>query len=396
MMIRQAASDVDEARRECAKHRIRAAAIVAAALLAACAPLTSLPRTVAPLGVDTIWYVSARAREQGRDTRRLTDTLEYGLVRFTRNGMARELADSAKFDSATFARSLGAAARTEAPVMLYVHGYGTSLREAWVHTETVRANAETRAPWVVFAWPSNGSAVAWPKRGAVINRAYREDSAHAAASRPAFARVTRIVGGAVENNRLVVVAHSMGGQLVGEALALDTALRATLALAPLRAIAFVVPDVEAGRFADSLVPAARQSARRVVLYASSRDRLLALATFLDGHDRAGHVGDSALVRSGLETVDATHADFREGWAQRIFGMHHAIRRAVGTTFDLTHIVARELPAECRATMGIGERDARGVWRLNGGEPGRRVGTSGEGEAGSVRCPLPVVPYTLDR
>ncbi|MFN8571253.1 MAG: alpha/beta fold hydrolase [Gemmatimonadaceae bacterium] len=396
MMMQLTRGDVRLMRGESVNARARVAALIAVitlvSLFACASPAPRAPVAV-PLGVDTIWYASARARQDGHDTQRLTDILELGLVLFTRDRGGRTLIDSVLVDSATFVRSLGAAVGDDAPALLYVHGYGTSLREAWVHTQNVRANARTRAPWIAFAWPSNGSGLAWPRRGAMLDRAYREDSARAAASRPAFARVMQILGAAVPNDRLVVVAHSMGGQLVGEALATDTALRADLARVPLRAVAFVVPDVDALRFADAIVPAAQQTARRVVLYASARDRLLALATFLGHEARAGHVGDSALVRPGLETVDATHADFREGWAQRMFGLHHAMKRAVGTTFDIAHIVARGLPAECRASLGIGERDSRGVWRLNRGEPGRRGSEAAVATKGNDVCAPSVVRDT---
>src|SRR3954462_13006077 len=63
---------------------IRAAArpllgIPAAFLLLSCSG-RARPVFDIPAARDTIWYISARARDHGRDTRQLADSLEYGMV----------------------------------------------------------------------------------------------------------------------------------------------------------------------------------------------------------------------------------------------------------------------------------------------------------------------------
>ena len=332
----------------------------------------------APVAADTIFYVSTRARAEGFDTRQLADSLEFGYAVFVHRSSPAErgapeyeadivLADSALLSEGEFAAALRAHAdRRPSPddfAVFYVHGYGTSLHEAWTHTATARIRSGDSAPWVVFAWPSNGTGVTMPRRGALLDGAYQDDSVSAAASLPAFARATRAVTGAVGAGRLVLTAHSLGGQVAGEALASDTALRVTLGAAPLRAIAFIAPDVEARRFADYHVPALLPLTRRLVLYTSRRDRLLLVSRQLHGTNRAGLSASPPLVRPGLETVDTSDGVTSEGWGMRLFGTHHSIRRAVGTLVDLTRVVGPGFAASCRATLGTATLDEDGVWRL---------------------------------
>jgi hypothetical protein len=357
---------------------------LAAAAVAITAACTSLPPPAAsapPVVVDTLWYISARARAEGRDTRRLTDSLEFGIV-VTARPVGRDplvadldlaVVDSVRLSEAGFISTLAERAREVAagtpPAVLSVHGFGTSLHEAWDHGAQAQVRSRSRGPWVVFAWPSNGAGVTWPRRGQLFSRAYREDSASAVASRAAFARGARVVLDAVGGARLLVVAHSLGAQLVGEALASDSVLRARLGADPLRALAFFAPDVETNRFGDVYVPSVAPLARRVVLYAAADDRLLTMSRLVNGSDRAGlHIGRPPLVRAGLETVDVTAGLSAESWLLRVFGTHHALRRASAALFDLMHVVGGGHPAECREALGTAVPHEDGGWRLTPDAP----------------------------
>lgn len=357
-----------------------AAAFAGAVLGVGCAttPGPSLPPV--PARADTVWYVSARARVDGRDSRRLADSLEYGYVVYARRRVdpwltgrvELALADSVRQTREAFVAELRERTTSVAPpddfAVLYVHGFGTSLREAWSHAVLARIRSRSRAPWVVFCWPSNGSGVAWPRPGAIFARSYRDDSAAATASRPAFAVATRAVLEGVGGRRLLLAAHSLGAQLVGEALADDLPLRITLGADPLRTIAFIAPDVESRRFGDYVVPAVMPLARRVVLYTSARDRVLTVARQVNKSDRAGLGRPSALVRPGLETVDATQGVTAENWWQRIFGTHHSTRRAAAAVYDLMQVVGAGFAADCRAALGTAALTADGVWRLTSRQP----------------------------
>ena len=356
--------------------------LLALVATAACGTLPPPGAAPPPVAVDTLWYVSARAREGGRDTRRLADSLEFGYVLSKRESGVIDLlggridvrlVDSVRVSQAEFVALLGARARATPyggpAAVLSVHGFATSLHEAWDHTAQAMIRSQGRGPWVVFCWPSNGTGVTWPRLGQLFSRAYREDSASAVASRESFARAAGVVLDAVGGSRLLVVAHSLGAQLVGESLAGDSALRSRLTSSPLQSLAFFAPDVERSRFSDVYIPALGPLARRVVLYAAADDRLLAMSRLVNSTHRAGLISErAALVRNGLETVDVTAGLSAESWALRVFGTHHALRRASAALFDLVHLVGGGYPPECRGALGTAELDGDGEWRLTPGAP----------------------------
>jgi hypothetical protein len=336
--------------------------------------------------VDTTWYISARARDdKGKATPELADMLEFGLVlsepysgdplegRIPFRIRATERLSRAEF-VATLRRRMssargsgGGAPDPSAFAVFYTHGYGTSLEESWQHTSTSRTRARGRAPWIVFAWPSIGSGVAWPAEGDLLVRAYVQDSVSAIASRHAYARALEAVLEGTGSGGLVVVAHSLGTQAAGRAMAFDPALSAALARDPLRAVAFFSPDVDAEYFADSLAPALGPVARRLVLYAASDDRALALSVRIAKAPRAGrfeHEEGPPAPPPGVESVDMTEGVSADGWWRRTFGPRHALRRRSAALFDLIHIVAPGFSAECRATLGTGSLLPNGVWRLS--------------------------------
>ncbi|MCC6931029.1 MAG: alpha/beta hydrolase [Gemmatimonadaceae bacterium] len=338
------------------------------------------PATLPAGTTDTIWYISARGKDGRRERTRPAPTLAYGFVVLDRGGRGvppggsppSAVIDSVQLTEESFGQLIAERLR-DAPApddyaVLYVHGFGTSLREAWVHTATARHRAGARAPWIVFCWPSRGSGIGPPRRGALLTSAYHDDSAAAAASIPSFVTATRRILADLSPARTVLLAHSLGGQIVGEGLASDDSLQRALRTAPLRAIAFAAPDIDAARFADSLVPALRPLTQRLVLYASQRDRVLRVSGRIHGSDRAGRRNARAILRAGLETVDASRAWTNEGWFMRTVGTHHAIKRANGILFDLGFIVARQRSPMCRVTLGIGSLTTEGEWRLTSAPP----------------------------
>jgi esterase/lipase superfamily enzyme len=334
------------------------------------------------VALDTLFYVSARARDdEGRATVRLADSLEYGLV-ISVHPVRRDLhkgsvdfvvVDSVRltreaFVAALRARTVTADDTARYPV-LYTHGFGTSLYEAWQHSASSRLRSRGDQPWVVFAWPSIGSGVAIPTTGDPFHTAYRLDSASAASSRDSYARALTAVHEAVGGSRLMMVAHSLGGQLVGETLMADTVLRGKLSYDPLRALAFVSPDVNTYRFGDVIVPSVRPMTQRLVLYASSDDRVLFMSQVVNDSERAGRIARTrigALVRAGLETVDMTKGAYADSPVIHAFGTRHALRRKSGALFDLVHIVGARQDPRCRELLGTAQRLETGVWRLRTG------------------------------
>ncbi|WP_411281677.1 alpha/beta hydrolase [Gemmatimonas sp.] len=357
------------------------AILIAMTACARAAPTTApAPPSLSDRLADTVWYISARARDAGHDTRRFADSLEFGYAIHSYRRRADALAgalsmtldDSVQLTREAFVQALHGVAGTDgAPetfALLYVHGYGTALHECWQHASESRIRSRSGVPWVAFCWPSGGSGVAPPRRGAILDAGYRSDSAVAWASRPAFVRSAEVMLDALPASRLLLVAHSMGAQILGSALSDSSALRTRLLEQPVRAISFVSADVEANRFLDSIAPAVRPLASRLVAYVSGRDRMLALSRRRSGGARAGQRSRTPRAFETVETVDATNGIAAENRLQHLVGTHHALRRASSILFDLLHVVgARRAPA-CRLGVETATQDAFGIWKLTSIRP----------------------------
>lgn len=338
------------------------------------APAPSVPAAALSRLADTVWYISSRAREQGRDTRRFADSLEYGLAVHTYrrsadvlvDGLDLEVADSVIISRGDFVRGIRAATGTTASddfAVLFVHGFGTSLRECVRYASESRIRSRSGVPWVAFCWPSNGTGFAPPSRGALLDRAYRSDSAVAVESQPAFGRAAGVMLDAVPASRLMLVSHSLGAQLMAGALGDSTALRERFAHAGARAIVFAAPDLDRDRFADSVVSRLQSLTERLVLYTSGHDRMLTLSRARSGAARAGQRRDAPLANPTLETVDATEGLSAENRFAQIFGTHHALRRASSVLFDMIYVVGARRTPECRVALGTGTWRAQTGWEL---------------------------------
>jgi esterase/lipase superfamily enzyme len=324
--------------------------------------------------------MSTRARVEGRDRRTVADSLEYGIAvhgyrrqaDVLTGALGMVLVDTVQLSREAFVHGVREASVPDSGrgdfAVLYVHGYGTSLHECWQHASESRIRSRSGTPWVAFCWPSRGSGVAAPSRGAILDGGYVADSAAAWASRPAFVRAAGTVLDALPPPRVLFVGHSLGAALLGSALRDSTALRSRLLAEPARAIAFVSADIAANYFIDSVVPAVQPLASRVVAYLSARDRMLALSRKRSGMARAGQRLRGPLIRGELEIIDATDGLVAENAFQRVFGTHHALRRASAVLFDLIQVIGAGRTKECRLQSGTAVQGADGIWALTGIRP----------------------------
>ncbi len=350
------------------------AILFASATVAGCAS-GSRTEPTAPVPLDTTFYISARVRDAGRAIRQLSDSLEYGLIvtpRPTADEALNErelpfrVADSIAVSREGFVSALRQRVGPGDFAVLYTHGFGTSMAEAWEQAVQARARSQGTQPWVVFTWPASDSWLAWPRNGDGLATSYRQDSASAVASRGAFLRAFGTVRAAVGSSGLLLFTHSMGAQLAGEAITADDTLRTSLAADPLRAIAFFAADVETTHFGDVLVTSLLPVTRRLVLYASSKDRALATAGMISKTARAGRIPSWAALpftRPGLESIDMTKGTSAGGPMRYIFGARHGVRHATAALYDMVHIVGGGYLPECREVIALATRSGPDAWKL---------------------------------
>jgi pimeloyl-ACP methyl ester carboxylesterase len=329
---------------------------------------------------DTTWYVTNRARQAGRLDRARGDSLEFGFIvtrfvtrseaspssRFT-EGLESQQIDSVRLAPGDFldrlrASDLRARAAGDGAI-LYVHGYATSFRRGLAQGAEIAHRGRFAGPVIVFSWPAHRGFASWPSFGTLLSGAYRDDSVSAARSEESFRAALTAVLGATKPSALTVVGHSLGAQLVAEALHGASPLHDGLVAAPLHALVFFAPDIAADRFRDSLAaPLAAVASRRIV-YASATDHMLAISRLVNHSSRAGQAsGARALGAADVEVVDVTDGRRNMTFVRHVFDPHHAMRFASSALYDFFAVV-RGLPADCRAAEGIAVRASERRWQL---------------------------------
>jgi len=240
--------------------------------------------------------------------------------------------------SDSFYAAIGAraAAHDSTGALVFVHGFNVPFATAARFAAQLACDLEFPGPVVLYSWPSTPS--------------YLADEESIEWTRPhleaALADLRRATGAPVN-----VLTYSIGASAVVGVIraAADTIVtRGTL----LGELVFVAPDVESRLLARELEGAAR-AARRVTLYASTRDRALRASRQVHQHRRAGEAGRGLLLLPGLDTIDASpiRAD--------IMGHGYLEELAV----DLHALLVDHLPPEHRAGLTRIERGDAGYWKL---------------------------------
>jgi esterase/lipase superfamily enzyme len=161
---------------------------------------------------------------------------------------------------------------------------------------------------VVLSWASANTPLADLSNGQGLG--YINDSRVIRRSCDSFQRTLSALVAEFGPNNVMVLAHSMGGQLVMDMLTAcagsTTPWNGAIKLGP---IIFAAPDVDQGEFKkESALVATR--AKTVVLYASQNDVALAISSKFEepGSRRAGQGGAGLLIAPPVQTVDASRVE----------------------------------------------------------------------------------------
>lgn len=190
-------------------------------------------------------------------------------------------------------------------VFVFVHGFNFTFEQGAMRTAQLAADLRIDGAPILWSWPSAGSVLGYRS-----DEKQAEDPAEASALAAFLEDIARSSGA----TRIHLVAHSMGNRPMMAALKL-IAGHGALPPRPFDEIVFAAPDVGVREF-DALWPQIDDLGERYTLYASGRDKALALSQRLNAMQR---IGDATpiVVRPGLQTIDTTaasggllgHADF---------------------------------------------------------------------------------------
>ena len=183
-------------------------------------------------------------------------------------------------------------------LLIYVHGFNNTFEGATLDAARLADGIRFRGETLAFCWPS---------KAALFDYAYDRESAMW--SRDAFQSVldTAIMG--TENNRVHIVAHSMGTMLALESLRQLYAHRGEAILERTGAVIFASPDIDIDVFSSS-IPRIGPLVSKITIITAANDRALALSRRLAGGvARVGSAEKARLEQLGLRVIDAS----QQGW-----------------------------------------------------------------------------------
>jgi len=179
---------------------------------------------------------------------------------------------------------------------VFVHGYNTTFNDAARRTAQIAYDLKFDGAPIFYSWPSQGKLLQ-----------YAVDETNVAWSTPHLLQFLTDVAEQSGAERIHLIAHSMGNRALTSALR-DLSLLHKSPKPMFNEVVLTAPDIDADVFKNEIAPALVKTARRVTLYASSKDEALVLSKKVHGYPRAGDSGDQLVVVPGVDTVDVSAVD----------------------------------------------------------------------------------------
>jgi esterase/lipase superfamily enzyme len=210
-------------------------------------------------------------------------------------------------------------------VLVFIHGYNVSFADAARRTAQMTSDLKYPGAAVFYSWPSQAN---WYK--------YRLDEKNVELSVGQLKSFLLEVAARSNATTINLVAHSMGNRALTSALKeIDATARGNDIL--FNQVVLAAPDIDATIFKERIAPSIVTKARRITLYASSKDlALFASRQFNSGDARAGDAGDDIVVVSGVETIDASASD------SSLLG-HCYYGSSVSVLRDIEHLLKNQPP-----------------------------------------------------
>jgi esterase/lipase superfamily enzyme len=205
------------------------------------------------------------------------------------------LATQTQLDGIGFRRALGTAladeARGQREVTIFVHGFNTTFIEGVFRVAQLGQDLQLPGVLAHYSWPSLGAPLA-----------YAHDRDSALFARDGLQAMIQQVA-AAGAPRIVLIAHSMGAQLVMETLR-QMALDGSLRHMPLGGVILISPDLDVDVFLGQTRRIGRLP-QPFLIITSQRDRILQLSARLTGQPgRLGNLRDaSQVIQTGASVLD---------------------------------------------------------------------------------------------
>lgn len=210
-------------------------------------------------------------------------------------------------------------------ILLFIHGYNVSFPDAIFRAAQIAFDANFAGTVLAFSWPSAGSLFKYDK-----------DRESAEFASPHLAQIFRLVSEEIGKKNVYIVAHSMGNQVLVNALQLAASSKADMAISEL---VMAAPDVDVNVF-RSKADQIRSVAKNITLYASSADKALRASGEKSFGTRLGFVSSTGPnIFPGIDTIDVTAVgDDMLGLDHSTFASSRAVLEDLGRLLrSLTHL-----------------------------------------------------------
>ncbi len=315
-------------------------------VLAACAPrgaLVMAPQGFQPPIAETIWVASQRGLSGEHMPQPWYSRLDVSVPvdrgpgnlayprpdgdpdsQFLISGGGR-LADATAFRRA-IERDLARHAPDDRDIILFVHGYNYSFAEGVYRTAQLAHDLQLPGIHAHFSWPSR-----------MKPYAYSGDRDAALYSRDGLVQVIDLLAQARGRGRIVLMAHSMGGQLLMEGLRQMALSGRRDLLDQIDSVILISPDLDLRLF-RSQVRAIGRLPDPFIIMTSPRDRALQLSALISDEPlRLGNIPDARPV-ADLNVVVVDTGAFNTGYGHFNVADSPALQSILAQTRDLDRIL----------------------------------------------------------
>ncbi|NGM46919.1 alpha/beta fold hydrolase [Rhodobacter sp. SGA-6-6] len=228
------------------------------------------------------------------------------------------LADKKYPDGKDFRKELTAAMklRGQRDVVVYVHGFNNTMAESVYRVAQMHYDLKVPGVAVHYAWPSRGSALGYvyDRDSALFARDGLEQLLHEVAEAGA--------------QRVVLVAHSMGGAVAMETLRQAAIRGDRRVMNSLGGVILISPDLDVDLF-RAQAHAMGGLPQPFMIFGSRRDTVLGLSSRLAGNpDRLGNLKDLGQI-ADLEVTYLDTAAYNEGAGHFNLGTSPALLQLLG-------------------------------------------------------------------
>jgi esterase/lipase superfamily enzyme len=216
-------------------------------------------------------------------------------------------------------------------LFVFIPGFNNTFEDAARRTAQIAYDLGFDGPAIVYSWPSQGS------KGLI---AYNMDGTNAELTVPHLRQFLQDLVHKSGATTIHLIAHSMGNR------PLTSALQQIVAVAPIKnfpnfdQVVLMAPDINASIF-KQLAREIYPSAKRITMYASSRDEALKLSNELAGYPRAGQGGKQIVIVKGVDSIDASSVD------TSLIGLHHQYFADNSTILSDLFYLLKDQPPDSR-------------------------------------------------